>query len=428
MNNSIIAGIIFVFTYILIISEKTHRTTAAMFGAVVIVLFGEKYGFYSQKDALAYIDFNTIGLLLGMMIVVSVLGKTGFFEYLAIKSAKISGGNPWRLLLIFGIVTAFISMFLDNVTTILLVAPTSIVVSRKLEIDPIPCLISESLLSNVGGVATLVGDPPNVMIASATGFSFNDFIIRLFPVVFFVLFACILVIRIIFRKELKKNPKNIEALMEMDEREQIDDWDNLKKSLAVLGFTIFLFTLHDKINLNSSSVALIGATLTLLVCKSDPHEVLLEVEWPTLVFFAGLFVVVGAVDKVGILSTVALKIQSFSDSDIKLGVLLVIFLAAFLSSLVDNIPFTAAMIPIIKHMGDAGLNVNPLWWALALGVGFGGNGTPIGSSANVVTLGISEKYGYPISFGRWLRAGVPVMIVSIIIASVFLTVFPQYFT
>ncbi len=427
MNNALIAGIIFIITYILIISEKTHRTTAAMFGAVVMVVFGERYGFYSQKNALSYIDFNTIGLLLGMMIIVSVLGKTGLFEYLAIKSAKIARGNPWRLVLIFGSVTAFVSMFLDNVTTILLVAPTTIVVSRKLDLDPIPCLLSESLLSNVGGVATLVGDPPNVMIASATGFSFNDFVIHLAPIVFFVFFVSLFVIRIIFREEFKANPKNIEALMEMNEREQIEDWDNLKKSLAVLGFTIFLFTLHDKLSLNSSLVALIGAALTLLICRSDPHEVLLEVEWPTLVFFAGLFVVVGAVDKVGILSSVAFKIQSLSGFNIKVSILLIIFLAAICSSLVDNIPFTAAMIPVIKHMGEAGLNANPLWWALAVGVGFGGNGTFIGSSANVVTVGISEKYGYSITFRSWLRAGVPVMIVSTFIGAIFLLSFTEYF-
>jgi Na+/H+ antiporter NhaD/arsenite permease-like protein len=398
-----------------------------MGGAALMVLAGTYYGFLDEERAIEMVDFEVIQLLIGMMMIVGVLMPTGFFEYLAVKAAKIAKGDPWRMMILLGSITTFLSMVVDNVTTILLIVPVTVMIANKLKISAVPLLLSEALLSDVGGTATLVGDPPNILIASAAGFTFNDFLVHLFPVVLVALIASLFALKIMFRSYIKTKPENVEELMKIDEKEQIKDPKTMKRALLVLLFTIVLFLIHSEIGLRPSSVAIIGGILALLVTGADVYKVLGEIEWPTLLFFAGLFIVVGAVDEVGLLSTVAKGVVEMSGGEVVIATLLVLWFAAVGSAIVDNIPLTAAMIPVIQHMGELGMVINPVWWGLAMGVGFGGNGTPIGSSANVVTVGLSEKYGHKITYRGWVKVGTPIMIISSAIGSVTVLFFTRFF-
>lgn len=418
MINYIVSGVIFVITFIIILTEKTHRTIVAMIGASTMLVVGLLMDFYGQEDALASIDFNTLGLLLGMMILVSLLAQTGFFEYLAILTAKKSGGNSWYLLVILGTTTTVLSLFLDNVTTIVLIAPVTILIAEILGINPIPLLMAEALLSDTGGVATLVGDPPNILIGSAAGFSFIDFLIYLAPIVLVAWLVTLILLRFLFRHDLAKKSENIEALEKLDQDAVLRDKRTLRKVLIVLFGVIILFFLHHSMNIKPAFVALLGASVALFWVQPDVDELLHHVEWSVLLFFAAIFVTVGGVEKSGLFTLIAIQVESLAAQDLMLTGIVIIWVAAVVSALVDNIPFTIVMIPVIQSLGSAGLDITPLWWALALGAGFGGNGTPIGSTANIITISVSEKTHTPITFKLWIRKGLPVMLATCVMATI----------
>jgi len=418
MKTMAVSGITFAIALTLILSERVHRTIVAMAGAVAMVALGMAMGFYSQEQALAAIDFNTLGLLFGMMVMVSMLGKTGFFEYLAIVTAKRSGGSPWRLFVLLGTVTTLASVFLDNVTTVVLIVPVTLLIVEILGIDPIPFLMAEALLSDTGGVATLVGDPPNIMIGSAANLSFNDFLTHLAPLVFVAWLAVLLVLGFVFRRELSQRPREIEALMRLDEREALHNPGALRRLLLVLGGVILLFFAHHRFHLTPAFIALAGAAVALIWVRPDVDEILDGVEWSVLVFFAALFVLVGGLESSGLLGLVAGVITGPAYHNLLLTSVAIIWIGAIVSAVVDNIPFTMVMIPLIQSLGMEGVNVIPLWWALALGAGFGGNGTPIGSTANVVVVTFSEKTKTPITFRTWIKSGTLAMLAACFVATI----------
>lgn len=405
--------IVFLFTYILIILEKLPRMVVAMGGGIVMLLLG----FLTQETAVKDdVDFNTIGLLTGMMILVAIIRRTGVFEALAIWSASITRGEPLRLLSLLSLITAVVSAFLDNVTTVLLIVPVTITLANMLQVNPVPFLISEIIASNVGGTATLIGDPPNIMIGSATGLDFNAFIVNMAPISIIVLAVTIALLLLIYRKDLQIDEKNREAILQLNCRDEIKDWQLLKKSLAVLALTIVGFMLHGYLHLESATIALAGAIVMLLVSRIEPEEVLVEVEWPTIFFFIGLFVLVGGLKATGVIGELAQWTLSVTKGDLAQTSLLVLWVSAIASAFIDNIPFVATMIPMLQEMGQlTGMNLEPLWWSLALGACLGGNGTLIGASANVIVAGIAEKNGIRLSFIPYLKIGFPLMIVSIIL-------------
>lgn len=422
LSQSVAAGI-FIVTFVVILSERLHRTIAALVGAGVMLTAGMLMGFYSQQQALAAVDFNTLGLLLGMMILVRLLQNTGFFRYVAILTGKRSGGSQWRLLLVLGIATTVLSMFLDNVTTVVLIIPVTILIAEILGINPVPLLMAEALLSNVGGVATLVGDPPNVVIGSAAGFTFGDFLTHTAPVVLIAWPAALLVLWIAFRRELSTRPKNVAALFHLDEREALEDPTNLRKILIVLGAVILLFFLQGLLHLKPATIALGGAAVALLWVRPDVEETLRHVEWGVLLFFAALFVTVGGLEAAGVLQLLGAAVAGPASANLLVASLLLLWVAAIASAVIDNIPFTIALVPVIQQLGTLGINTSPLWWALALGAGFGGNGTPIGATANVITVAQSAKTRTPITLRIWLRSGLPVMLVTCAIATVLFALF-----
>ncbi len=410
--------IVFLITYILIILEKIPRMVVAMGGGIIMLLLG----FLTQETALKDdIDFNTLGLLTGMMILVAIIRRTGVFEALAIWSASITRGEPLRLLALLSFITATVSAFLDNVTTVLLIVPVTLTLTKMLQVNPVPFLISEIIASNVGGTATLIGDPPNIMIGSATGLDFNSFIINLAPISIIVLAVTIALLLLIYRKDLHIDEKNREAILRLNCREEIKDWQLLKKSLAVLALTIVAFVLHGYLQLESATIALSGAILLMLVSRVAPEDVLTEVEWPTIFFFVGLFVLVGGLKATGVIGELAHWTLSVTQGDLVQTSLLVLWVSAIASAFIDNIPFVATMIPMLQEMGQlSGMRLEPLWWSLALGACLGGNGTLIGASANVIVAGIAEKNGIRLLFIPYLKIAFPLMIISIILCHVYL--------
>ncbi len=370
------------------------------------------------------VDFNTLLLLIGMMVIVGITRRSGVFEYLAIKSAKMAGGEPWKILLVISLVTAVLSALLDNVTTALLVVPVTFAITDRLEISPMPFLIAEILASNIGGTATLIGDPPNIMIGSATGLGFMDFVTNLTLPVIVILLLTLAILLLIYRRDLVANDENKARILELNEIDYIREWLLLKKSLLVLGLTIIGFFIHQTLHLESATIALLGAGLLLLLVREDPEEALLSIEWPTLFFFGGLFILVGAMEANGVitdLSHTVLKITG--DSPVKTGIL-VLWFSALGSAFVDNIPFVATMIPLLQDMGQVtGMSMDSVWWALALGSCLGGNGTLIGASANVIIAGISERHNTQIRFIDYLKVGFPLMILSILVSNLYLYLF-----
>jgi Na+/H+ antiporter NhaD/arsenite permease-like protein len=413
----IVSGAIFLITFVAILRERMDRTILAMAGAGAMLVAGMMLGFYSEEGALDAVDFATLGLLLGMMVLVALLSSTGFFQYLAIYTAKLSRGNPWTLMLILGVITTVLSMFLDNVTTIVLIAPISILIAEILGISPVPFLISEALLSNTGGVATLVGDPPNILIGSAANFSFNDFLVRLAPIVLVAWVAAVITLRYLFRKELSRKSKNAAALQHLNEKEAINDRPRLVRVLVVMAGVILLFFLHTALHIAPAVVALLGAAVAFVWVQPDVDAIFKEVEWSTLIFFAALFVLVGGVNASGLLKEAATAVTGLAQDNLLLAGLSLIWGAAILSAIVDNIPFTIVMIPVIQSLGAQGVDITPLWWALALGAGFGGNGTPIGTTANVIVVKLSNRTRNPITTQMWLRTGLPVMLVTCLVAT-----------
>jgi len=432
-THAIFALSIFIVAYILIITERIHRAKIAILGASLLVVFH----ILSQKEAFEFIDFNTIGLLSGMMILVSIVKETGVFSYIAIKIAKKTKGDSWLILLSFSLFTAFASALLDNVTTVLLIAPITILIAEMLDISPMPFLIAEILASNIGGTATLIGDPPNILIGSATELSFLDFVFHLTPVIIVILFSTLILLKIIFRKELRRSRRGYdETLREMDETKAIKDWKLLKKSVIVLSITMAGFIVHDFLDLKPATIALAGAGILLIWSDTDIEERLQEIEWPTLFFFMGLFVLVGGLEKVGILERLASGILNMTDNVALLSIA-ILWGSAIASSFLDNIPFVTAMIPLILKISSSLYpNVSgmdevayhtyliqqslPLWWSLSLGACLGGNGTIIGASANVVIAGFSEKTRSPLNFRNYLRYGFPMMLFSIILSTLYI--------
>jgi len=411
---------IFGLTYLGILTEKIHRTLVALLGAVAMVCVGTWMHFYSSVEAVEAVDFNTVILLFGMMVVVSLFKETGFFEYVAIKAARVTGGRPWLLFLALGVATTLISMILDNVTTIILMIPVTMSIADILGVSMIPFLIGEVMLSNIGGVATLVGDPPNILIGTAAGFSFTDFLTHLAPIVLFVWALAQGMLLLLFRRVLFSVPENAARLSELDAKSALTDPRSTRRLLIVLGGVIVLFFLHDRIGLESGIVALLGAAAGLLWLWPDIVPVLREVHWDVLVFFIGLFVIVGGLESAGALDSVAGAMGSLSTHGIALAALLLLWLAGVMSAVVDNVPFTIAMLPVLTALSAKGVHTAPLWWALALGVGFGGNATPVGSTANVIAISASEKTRQPIGSKLWIKHGLPIAFGSCVLASLLL--------
>jgi len=415
-----IAISIFIFSYFFIITEKVPRAVTAVFGASLLIILGV----LTQEKAIHYIDWNTLGLLIGMMIIVDLTRRSGLFSFLAIWVSKKVKGDPLLLLLALSLLTAFLSALLDNVTTVLLIVPVALSIADQLEVDPIPFLFSQIIMSNIGGTATLIGDPPNIMIAGQTHLSFMDFIINLAPIILIVVIVTLIIFYIIYHRKLVTKEELKTKLMVQNEWDEIKDFTLLKKSLFVLSIVILGFSLHSILHLETATIALSGAMLLMIWTHEEPEDVFLSIEWPTLFFFAGLFVLVGGLIEVGVLDRLAEWSMSLTQGDPLLMAMLILFISALLSSVLDNIPFVATMIPLIQKLALLSqftpAQTQPLWWALALGACLGGNGTLVGASANLIVAGIAEKNGVKISYIQFLKVGFPIMVISILISAVYL--------
>jgi len=417
---SVASLLIFVLTYLGIFAEKIHRAIIAIAGGAAMIVLGSWLSFYDAHDAVRAVDFNTITLLFGMMLVVGLFKETGFFQYLAIRAAKLARGRPWLLLITLGLVTSLVSMVLDNVTTIIIIVPVTISLADVLGISALPFVMAEVLLSNIGGVATLIGDPPNILIGSAAGFSFLDFLTHLAPIVFVVWILSQGLLLLIFRKELRRRPTNVERLLTMDAKRAIVDRPTTRRMLIALGITIVLFLIHEAIGLEPGLVALVGASIGLLWVRPNFENVLKEIHWDVLLFFISLFIIVGGLEASGIIGSIGTGVAFLAERGIYVAVIVVLWVGALASGVVSNVPFTIAFLPILKGLAAQGIAVTPLWWALAVGVGFGANLTPLGSAANVVVLSLSDSIGERISFRRWLGTGTWVGFASCSAATVLL--------
>ncbi len=416
--DSSVAVAIFVVAFALIVSERIHRTTVALAGGIVMLLAGlEGYG---QHEAFEAIDLNVIFLLVGMMVIVNVLSRTGIFQFLSVRAAKLARGHGIGLLVLLSLVTAVLSAFLDNVTTVVLIVPVTLILAETLEIRAAPLLIAEALASNIGGTATLVGDPPNILIASAADLTFVEFITNMAPPSVLTLALGLLAVAALARRELRVDPEARETIMALDEARMIEDPRLLRLSLAVLSLTMIGFVFHSALGIEPATVALGGAALLLLVTGHNPHDALREVEWSTIFFFVGLFMMVGGLEAVGALREVAGFVADLSGRDPVGASLLLLWVSGILSGIVDNIPYTTAMTPVVAELNtqvDAG---KTLWWALAMGAGLGGNLTIVGASANVLVANLSARGGQTISFLEFARYGVPVTLLSLLLSSVYL--------
>ncbi len=412
---------VFIVVYALIISEKIHRTVLAMVGGMLMVVFG----ILSQEQAIHHIDFNTIGLLVGMMIIVGVTAETGLFRFLAIWTAKKVGGDPVKLFYALATLTAVSSALLDNVTTVLLTVPVTISITRQLDVSPMPYLITQIIASNIGGTATLIGDPPNIMIGSAVKeLTFMAFVENLAAFSFLTHFLVIAILARFYHSKLKTTAALREKIMHLDERKQLTNIKLLKSCLGVLTGTILLFATHQFFNLESATVALFGASiLLLLAAKQSEHgleHVFRKVEWVALFFFVGLFVLVGGLIETGVIKWLAQEAIRLTAGDLTATALLILWLSAIASAFVDNIPFVATMIPLIKDMGALGIaNLEPLWWSLALGACLGGNGTIVGASANIIVVGLAAQEGYNITFKGFFKIAFPIMLLTIVLSTVY---------
>lgn len=411
---------ILLLAYVLIFSEVMHRSYAALFGAVAMVMLGGWAGFYSQEAALLAIDGNTMFLLMAMMLLVAMLRPTGAFEYLGIRLAKLAAGSPTRLFIYLCALVSVLSMFLDNVTTVIIFAPLTVLVTRMLNLNPAPFLIAEAMMSNIGGVATLVGDPPNLMIGSAAGIDFVRFLLHMGPLVLPIWLLSLAAMLFLFRRDLQ--PVDRVAVMDLDENNAVTDWPGLKRIVAILFLVVALFFVHHVLHWYPAFVSLLGLAVALVLLRPDPEHLMNKVEWTVLLFFAALFVLVGGVDASGLLAYVGAHLAEFArePGHLLVTALLLMWVAALLSAVIDNIPFTVTMIPIVAALEQQGVNITPLWWALALGVGLGGNGTHIGATANVVCIAEAERARMPearISPARWLKVGLPVMLGGLTVAS-----------
>jgi len=410
-----IAGGIFLLAYALIASERLDRTLVALLAGLSLVLIGV----IDQEEAFGAVDWNVIFLLAGMMVIAGVLRQTGFFRWLGVRSVRLSGGHPIRLLLAMASITALLSAFLDNVTTVVLLTPVLLSISRTLGVSPAPYLISMILASNIGGTATLIGDPPNILVGSAAGLDFMDFLANLAPVivVIFVIFAAVLVL--FFRHSLQVPDERREAALEGLEDAMITDRRRLVPALIILALTIAGFLVHGALGVEVATIALLGATALLLVARIDVGEALADIEWVTLFFFIGLFILVEAVVRTGIVSGIAEAIVTATGGDEAATAMAIMWFSAGASAIIDNIPYTAAAIPVVEQVIEGGLPSDALWWSLALGACLGGNLTIVGASANVVVANLAERGGHPIRFWHFIRYGAVVTLGSLIISSAY---------
>lgn len=416
-SDTILAIVIFLLAITFITTEKLPNSIAAMVGAFLLIAFH----ILSQEEALSFVDFDTIGLLAGMMMTVSVMRKSGLFEYIAIKGIKITMGNPWKILIVLSIVTAVLSAFLDNVTTVLIIVPLTFAVADTIKINPTPILISEILFSNIGGAATLIGDPPNIMIGGATHLGFMDFIINNSPVVLIVSVVTFQLLKLVYKKKLNVASIDTSKIMAFDELRAIQNKKLFIQSLVVFSLIIAAFITHHVHEISLASIALGGGFVMMLVTKQDPEEILKEVEWPTLFFFLGLFVMVGGLEKTGVIDFIAGKMTNVTQGNMAIATQMILWVSGVSTTFINSIPYTATMISVIENMGSTMQgNIDPLWWALSLGACFGGNGTLIGAAANIIVAGFTQKTKYPLGFFQYVKVGIPLMFVSIVIVSVYL--------
>ena len=414
----VIAIVVFVVVIGLIISEKVNSAAAALAGAMALVVTGVM----SAHRALSYIDFNTIGLLVGMMVLVAIIRQSGLFEYVAIKAAKMVHGDPWKIMIAFILLTAILSGILDNVTTVLLVGPMTIAIAKMLEINPVPFLMTQILASNAGGTATLIGDPPNIMIGSAANLSFVDFFKNTGIAVVLVIVFMIVMMRFVYKKEIEVEGLDTSKIMNLDPDKAITDKPLLIKGVVVIVLVILGFIFHDQIGMETSVIALTAAAVMLIIGGVNVDNAIQDVEWTTIAFFMALFVVVGGLTETGVIKQVAAVIIERTAGHPVMMMLILLWASALLSSFLNNIPFIATLIPLVLALKADGMDAEPLWWAISLGACLGGNGTMIGASANVVLSDISTKHGYPITFKSYLRVGMPFMLGSVFISMVFLLV------
>jgi Na+/H+ antiporter NhaD/arsenite permease-like protein len=414
-----IAVATFLIVLAIVASEKMHRTNVALLGAAIVVLF---VGDFSQEKAIEAIDFNTIGLLAGMMILVYLTQQTGVYDYLAIRAGQLSGGRSFAVTMSLAGTTALLSAFLDNLTTILLIAPITFLLADALDIEAVPLLIIEVIASNIGGTATLIGDPPNIIIAGATGLSFNAFIANLAPIVVVTFAVVVPLLYLVFRSRLRVEEENRRAVMELDALASIRDSAELRRTGPVLVATVLAFFAHQALHIEPATVALSGASVALLVTRIDLEEALSNIEWTTLFFFVALFVMVGALEETGAIGDVAEAVKDVTGGDRTAELLGITWIAALGSGVVDNIPFTTAMIPVVRELQAGNGSDDAYWWALALGACFGGNATLIAAAANVAAAGLAERAGTPIGFMAFLRVGLPVTFISIALASGYIAI------
>lgn len=409
---------VFLLVMAAIISEKVHRSVAALAGAVVLLLTHV----LTIETAADYVDLNTIGVLVGMMLFVAVVKCSGLFEYIAIWSAKLTRGQPMAILAVFTVITAVLSAFLDNVTTVLLIGPMTIAITQILDVNPVPFLLSQIMASNIGGTGTLIGDPPNIMIGSAAGLGFTDFILNTGPVVLIILAVIVGIFILMYRGNLHVESENMEKVMSLNEDLAIKDVSLLRKSVIMIVLVVLGFIFHAQLGIESATVALTAAGVMLLIGGQDAEDVILGVEWSTILFFIGLFVVVGGLNSTGVIAMLANGMLELVGNNEMLAIVLILWASALISAFLDNIPFVATLIPMIQTMQQGGMDVLPLWWALSLGACLGGNGSLIGASANVVLAGVSAKNGYPITFMSYLKKGFPLMLLSVAICTVYLLI------
>ena len=428
MDPKILSTAILIVSYIILFTEKLNRAVVALLGAAVMIFAG----ILTQETAIEGIDFNTLALLIGMMTIVGIAEKSGMFQYVAIWAAKKVRANPRGLMIVLATVTAVFSALLDNVTTVLLIVPVTFQITRKLKINPYPYLILEIFASNIGGTATLIGDPPNILIGSALNLSFMDFVYELTPVVIITMIVLLTGFDLLWGRQMKTSEKNKQAVMKINEIDAITDWALLKKSLSVLAAVIIGFMVAEKFHIANGTIAMFGASILLMLYTlGNDHEARdhkIEeafglVDWTTIFFFAGLFAIVYGLEEAGVLAMLGQKFIEITDGSIEKAAMLVIWISAFVSTAIDNIPFVATMIPMIKSMEESmgGREaMMPVWWALSLGACFGGNGSLIAASANVIVAGMATREGHPISFLKFLIWSIPTMLISVGIAALYL--------
>ena len=412
----IISIVIFIVVFAFIISEKIHRTTAALAGAVVLILTG----IVTFDVGMEHIDFGTLGVLVGMMIFVAVVKQSGIFEYIAIKTAKAAKGNPWIIMVLFCFITAILSAFLDNVTTVLLVGPVTFTVCKMLKMSPVPYFIVEIMASNIGGTLTLIGDPPNIMIGMQAGLSMLDFIVYNGPAIFFIMIAAIGMFYVLYGRNMSATSEEMESVMHLHAPEAITNKRLFHQSVVMTVLVALAFVFHSVVGVEPSVVALTAAAIMLIISAAEIEKVLLDVEWATIGFFAGLFIVVGGLVETGVIDMLANGLIDITGGDVMITIIVLVWASAIISSFLDNIPMVATLIPIIMAIGNTGVDVMPYWWAISLGACIGGIGTLIGASANVVLSGMSKTYGYPITFMEYTKVAFPMMLVFTAISCVYL--------